>query len=207
MTEARGKSVFCVGMSRPEREALDTRLRRSGISFEHFCGAGPCRDALGLRPCHLLVISLDGDTAEGLQLLGDSEPTVARIPKLAVVDHGDIPTAVQAIRKGAANCLERPLDGEQLLAEIVALLREVDQNDHPLESTLTPMETTVLHLILKGKTNHETAQALHRSPRTIEVHRKHIMYKLKVSNMVDLMKKAVSIGFFETHRMRTSARC
>ncbi len=142
----------------------------------------------------MLVINLDGDTAECLQLLGESETVVSRIPKLAFVDHGDIPTAVQAIRAGATNCLQRPVDSERLFVEIRALLREVRQNDPPLESTLTPMETIVLHLLLEGKTNCDTARTLHRSPRTIEVHRGHIMHKLRVSNMVELVKAAASMG-------------
>ena len=194
MTDSTRKSVFLVGMSTPRRDGLDARLKRSGISSEHFCGAGPCREALGTRPCHLLVIDLDGDNADALQLLGDSEPTVARIPTLVLVDRGDIPTAVQAIRKGAASCLERPLDAERLLAEIKTLLRQFDRDDHPLESALTPMETTVLHLILEGKTNHDTAQALHRSPRPTEVHRNHIMRKLEVDSMVDLVRRCDRMG-------------
>jgi len=202
MTGSRKRYIFFVGLSPHKQDGLDTRLMRSGISLEYFCAAGPCREALGTRPCHLLVLSLDGDAAEGLQLLGDSE----RMPKLVLVDHGDIPTAVQAIKAGAATCLERPVNNERLFAEITAFLREVNQNDHPLESTLTPTETTVLYLLLEGKTNYETARALHRSPRTIEVHRSHIMHELGVSNMVELVKMTSSMGFLET-RSGEPPRC
>jgi DNA-binding NarL/FixJ family response regulator len=59
------------------------------------------------------------------------------------------------------------------------------------------MEKTVRQLILEGKTNSETARILHRSPRTIEVHRSHIMHKLGVSCMVDLIRKASAIGLFD----------
>lgn len=197
MTDSTKTSVLFVGMSTHEQEGLNACLMRSGISSEHFCAAGPCRDALGTRPCHLLVVSLDGETAEGLQLLGDSKTMVARIPTLALVDHGDISTAVQTIKAGAANCLEKPVEVRQLCAEIRDLLRKTQQDSYHSRPSLTPMETTVLHLLLEGKTNHETAQTLHRSPRTIEVHRAHIMRKLRVSSMVDLVRVAALMGFFD----------
>ena len=104
MTDIQKASVFFVGMATHERNALGARLRRSGISSQHFCAAGPCREALGTRPCHLLVVNLNGNAVDGLQLLGDPEATVARLPKLALVDHGDIPTAVRAVKAGAINC-------------------------------------------------------------------------------------------------------
>ena len=197
MTGSTKTSIFFVGMSTQGQDDLDACLRQSGMSSEHFRAAGPCLESLGARPCHLLVVSLDGETAEGLQLLGDSEPMIARIPTLALVDHGDISTAVQAIRAGAVNCLEKPVEVRQLCAEIRDLLQKMQQDSHHSQRALTPMETTVLRSILEGKTNHETAQTLHRSPRTIEVHRAHLMRKLGVSSMVDLVRVAATMGLFE----------
>ena len=197
MTDSIETSVFFVGLI-PGREELDARLRRLGISSEHFCAAGPCREALDVKPCRLLVIDLDGRAVDGLQLLGDTEPTVARIGKLALVNHGDIPTAVRAIRHGAANCLEKPVESELLLAEIRTLLSQTDPPQRLAPSDLTKMEMTVLNLILAGKTNCQAAQALHRSPRTVEVHRSHIMRKLGASGMVDLVKITSSLGLPDT---------
>lgn len=197
MISSPAQYVYLVGVSPFERDGLDACLRRLRISPEHFDAVGSCREALGTRPCHLLVVSLDVRKAGCLQLLSDPEPGVACIPKLALVDHGDIPTAVQAVKAGAVNCLERPVERERLLAEITTLLRNSDQNCQAMKPHLSPMETTVLHLLLEGKTNQETARALHRSPRTIEVHRNHIMRKLGASNMVGLVKIAASRGLLD----------
>ena len=103
-------------------------------------------------------------------------------------------SAIQAIKAGADNCLEKPVDAEQLCSEIQALLDQAAPSPSCPVGTLTPMEKTVLHLILEGKTNHETAKVLHRSPRTIEVHRRHIMHKLGISNIVELVRKASTMG-------------
>lgn len=197
MGNAQEHAVFIVGAATQERAGLRARLTRSGISAQYFRSAGPCRRALEARPCRLIVVDLDGDIADGLHLLGDSQPAVSRIPKLALVHHGDIPTAIQAIKAGAVNCLERPLNIQELLGEIKRLSSQADQEDRSSRSVLTRMETSVLHLILEGRTNGETAKALCRSPRTVEVHRKNIMRKLRASSIVDLVKTAFVMGLFE----------
>ena len=65
---------------------------------------------------------------------------------------------------------------------------------------LTEMEASILHLILDGKTNSEIAHSLHRSVRTIEAHRRAIMRKLNVDNLVDLVKKSVLMGLTRVER-------
>jgi len=182
--------AYLISLSRPERVDLDTRLKTLSILPEHFDSAERCRQALHIRLCHVLVVSLEREKDEILQLLGNSEPVVAGIPKIAVVNHADVSTAVQAIKAGADNCLERPIDPERLCTEAEVLLKQTNGN-----SVLTPTEEIVLRHILAGQTTRQTAQALHRSPRTVEIHRKHIMRKLGASNLVELIKIAASLGF------------
>jgi two-component system response regulator FixJ len=197
MIDSQRRHMFVVGESPLCQEDLDERLADGHISMECFDAVAPCREALEREPCDLLVIDLERYTREGLQLLSDLEETVSRVTSLALVSHGDIPAAVEAIKAGADHCLDRPLSAERLLTEITSLLREASQNGRPAEPTLTPTETTVLSLLLKGKTNSNIAQGLHRSPRTIEVHRRHIMRKLGVANVVDLVKTAASRGWLD----------
>ena len=197
MTDANETSVFLVGTVLPVPDDLDTCLKRAGIEYEHFPTAQSCRDALDARSCHVLVLDLDGHAVDGLQLLTNPEPRVAHIPKLVLVDHGDIPGAIAAIKQGAAGCLEKPIECERLSEEIEQLLSQVDRGLHAALSGLTRMEATVLRLILSGKTSSETAQTLHRSARTIEVHRSRIMRKLGASGVVDLVRIATSMGLFD----------
>jgi two-component system, LuxR family, response regulator FixJ len=191
-------SVFFVAVATPGKAQLDPSLRRAGVSSAYFDVPAACRAALDTTACHLLVISIDGYAAEGLRLLVESGQRRPHIPALALVDHGNIPLAVQTMRAGAVNCLERPVGSAQLLAEISEHLVHAEQPSHHSTQSLTPMEMTVLQCILEGKTNLETARTLHRSPRTIEVHRSHIIRKLGVSSMVDLVKVAAAKGFLQT---------
>lgn len=150
--EVPDRSVFLVGMPTHGREGLEACLKRSGVLSEHFSGVEPCREALGERLCDLIVISLDGDVVSGLQLLGNLEPPVDRIPKLVLVEHGDIPTTIQSIRAGAANCLEKPLDDQRLCSEIRTLLDQITARSLHSTHDLTQMQKTVLQHVLDGKT-------------------------------------------------------
>jgi two-component system, LuxR family, response regulator FixJ len=190
-------SVFFVGVATPGKAQLDPSLRRAGVSLAYFDVPAACREALDTTVCHLLVINIDGHAAEGLRLLVESSQRRPQIPALALVDHGDISTAVRAIRAGADNCIEKPVAAVRLRSEILSLLAQSMTGPSHSTLALTPMEKTVLERILEGKTSSETARILHRSPRTIEVHRSHIMRKLGVSGMVDLVRVASEIGLFD----------
>ena len=191
MTDSSERSVFLTRTSIQIRDTLASVLADCDASLTHFARIEDCRELLRTRSCDLLVVDLDGDTEHGLQLLAELEQTLPRIPKLAFVDHGSVPVAIQAIRAGAANCLERPVEREQLLTVIRDLLDQADPSTHRMELALTPTETTVLRFIMEGRTNHETAHALHRSPRTIEVHRRNIMRKSGASSMADLVESTM----------------
>ena len=192
--DSQTKHMFVVGNLSLFQEDLDERLAGEDISIECSDTVTCCWQALERQPCDLLVIDLERHTEDGLQLLSELQRTAAHVPRLALVDEGDIPTAVQAVRAGASDCLEKPVDPLKLWHAIEILLPDCRSDDRSLRLSLTPVETRVLRLILEGKTTREVAQVLHRSPRTVEVHRSHIMRKLGVSNMVDLVRRASATG-------------
>jgi two-component system response regulator FixJ len=135
-------------------------------------------------------MEFDGDGAAALHSMAEVKQRHPQVPVLAIVDRGDIPATVQAMRAGATNCLERPVETEPLTSAVSELLDQIDTQSDDSAAPLTRMETTVLQYILHGRTNRQIAEALHRSPRTIEVHRRHIMRKLGASTIVDLVKAA-----------------
>jgi two-component system response regulator FixJ len=116
---------------------------------------------------------------------------------LLVTGYGDVPTAVRAMKAGAADFIEKPLEREALLSAVQLALKQAVPADPLLRKSLTRVEMEVLYLILEGKTNKEAANLLHRSVSTIEVHRKHIMRKLGVDNVVDLVKTAIAMRLFD----------
>jgi two-component system response regulator FixJ len=195
MTQMRQKCVVFVGTSILVRETLDQITTRRGVPMR---ALGSVRDGCEFavqKKNALLVVELDGNAGQELQWLAQLTHQRPQSCVLAIVDRGDIPTTVQAMRAGADNCLERPVDPELLNSALGQLLHQIDIQSDDSVTPLTRMETTVLEHIVQGRTNRQIAASLHRSPRTVEVHRRHIMCKLGVGTVVDLIKAASARGF------------
>jgi len=183
-------AVCLVGDSSFDLEAIKVVLSGSGLRMHTFSSIGHCQEWLRREQCNLLVVDLDGGNTQGLDLIAEQKHT----PRIGLVNHGDIPTTVQAIKAGATTCLEKPVDAKKLGSEIEAILAARISPKSPKSNvSLTPTEKTVLHHILEGKTSAETGNILHRSQRTIEVHRRNLMRKLGASNIVDLVRSCMSV--------------
>lgn len=205
MTGTSERLVLYAGKSPPIRNVMKNILASRGVGMREFSSVDECRESLAKENRNLLVVvELNGDGARGLQLLAEMKQECPQISVLALVEHGDIPTAVQAMKGGAANCLEKPIETERLTGAIDELFDHADAITGYPHPPLTPMEITVLRHILEGKTSREIADTLHRSPRTIEVHRSHIMHKLGVSTMVDLIRTASALGWLNESKCLTS---
>lgn len=115
----------------------------------------------------------------------------ARMPVIFLTGHGDVPMAVDVLKRGAFDFFEKPFDDEKLLArvhEALAASRAAAANNAVQErvTTLSPREREVLDLILLGKMNKVIADELGISMRTVEVHRAHIFDKMQVKTAVEL---------------------
>jgi len=166
-------------------------LRRHNISVRRFATPHDCLQALRDGPCVLLVISLDGDPESGLHLLKSSNRLHPQTHRVALIGKGDVPLAMRAMRAGAQECIEKPLDEDWWLSAI-QIVSSKWGNTYPHGNVaLTEIERFVLGQVVAGRTSREIAAVLHRSPRTVEVHRTHIMHKLGVSSTVDLVRQGV----------------
>jgi two-component system response regulator FixJ len=192
MTEAPRKAVFLAGTSPAVRDVLKDILARRGVRMCELQSVNECCESLTSETCGLVVVGLDGDAKGHVELLARLKREHPQTPVLGLVDHGDIPAAVQAMKAGATHCFQKPIETERLIAAIGELLDEIDSQSPMMP--LTPMEMTVLRHIAQGKTSRQIAKTLHRSPRTIEVHRRHIMRKLHASTIVDLVRAACAMG-------------
>ena len=133
---------------------------------------------------------------DGIELTREIKHRSPWIPVLILTGYGDVPTAVEAIKAGAADFIEKPLDKQSFVRKVKALLPENGNHKHWGEP-LTQSEQRVLKLVIDGKSNEEIASLLNRSKRTIEVHRAHVMHKLGANSLVDLVKRATAMGLVE----------
>ncbi len=195
-----GKSVFVLGRERQSWATLEALAHRCHASVRCFAGREDCLASLAKKPCDLLIIDCDGDTWDALEVLAQARRVLLPTPSLVLVEPQDVPAAVRAMKLGAADCLEKPVKEERLLAAIEAGLQWGRSGGAAPRRALTRTETRVLRLILAGKTNGMTAAILHRSCRTVEVHRRHIMRKLGVSTLTGLVMQAMAMGLATTER-------
>ena len=147
-----------------------------------------------------IISALRLSSMDGLQFLRALRAAGTMLPLIILTGFGSISGAVEAIRKGAADFLEKPVDREQLL---VAIARAVSQfttdqaqttrsaHARQLLDTLTPAELKAFDQIVTGQPNKLSAEALGLSIRTVEVHRRNINKKLGAKSLAELVR----IGF------------
>jgi FixJ family two-component response regulator len=149
--------------------------------------------------CLIADVRMSGMTGLELQnrLLEDHSP----LPIVFITGHGDVPMAVDTMKKGAMDFIQKPFDEEQLLGLVERMLEHArgtfsDQQQaasrEALLSKLTTRESQVLERIVAGRLNKQIADDLGISIKTVEAHRANIMEKLNANTVADLLKIALS---------------
>jgi len=141
---------------------------------------------------------------QGLELQERLRAEGAPLPVIVMTAHGDIPMAVRAMRNGAIDFLQKPFTAEEVTSALDrAFMNGASAPSSPpcapshladAYASLTPRERAVFESVVGGATNKEIARALSISPRTVEVHRQHIMTKMDAANFAELVRMAVSLG-------------
>jgi two-component system response regulator FixJ len=125
------------------------------------------------------------------------------VPVIVITGHGDVPLAVEAMRFGAVDFLEKPFDDEVLLQSVRAALRQQAgaakrQSERAgIENrlaALSPRERDVLGGLVAGRANKQIAFELGISPRTVEIYRANLMDKMQAGSLSDLVRMALIVG-------------
>jgi two-component system response regulator FixJ len=187
MSEPANFTIYIVDDDEAVCDALATMLRAAGRSVETFLSAEAFVEQRGNATDGCLVLDLRMPGMSGLELQDLLAQRQNNIPILFLTGHGEVPLAVRAMKGGAADFLEKPVDDRQLLAAIDGALARGGRPPLPaIVNTLTRREREVLDLILSGQQTRAIAQALFISVKTVEFHRSRIHVKLKVSSMAEL---------------------
>ena len=146
--------------------------------------------------CNLVITDVNMPDMDGIAFLEEIKNVRPQLDVIIVTGYGDIPMAVRAVKAGALDFIEKPLDEATFLPIVKTALSKCGPGVLA-EDFLTRAEIVVLKEIAKGKSNKQIAATLNRSVRTIENHRYRLMRKMEASNMVDLVKKAMKMGVCE----------
>lgn len=178
-------------------------LEQLGLKVSYFVCAADCLERIVFQRCDLLITDVKMPKMNGIELLKEVRRLAPWLPVLVITGYGDIPTAIAAIKGGALDFIEKPLVKKSFLWKVKSILQQSTFDDSFIGKPLTKSEMKVLKLIIDGKSNKEIAYLLYRSVRTIEVHRGHLMHKLGVDNLVDLVKRATMMGLVELPTNKT----
>ena len=204
MNDSAVARVFVVDDDECLRAAVCAILKRAKYDCTCFPDVAGCLEELKTQNrdladgCDLLITDVKMPGRGGLDLLHEVRATFPWIPVVMMTAYGSIPMSVQAVKTGAFDFIEKPVEEAKLLSVVEsALLKGAELHDPLMGKPLTRTERIVLCLILEGISNKRIAYILERSERTIEVHRSRVMRKLGVDNVVDLVKKSTAMGWTE----------
>jgi FixJ family two-component response regulator len=191
-------TVFLVDDNDGFRDSTAWLLETAGYAVRAFPSGSEFLDAYSVARHegeHCLVSDIRMPQMSGLQLQEELLRRGIRIALVFVTAHGDVPLAVEAMRKGASNFLEKPFSDEALTEAVEVALanaRNGGGGGAALLAKLSPREKQVLDLVVASKPNKIIADILGISIKTVELHRANMMHKLGVRSVPELMKVALN---------------
>lgn len=199
--------IHIVDDDRAAREGLGFLLSSLGLEIELHSNATALLAKLGTQRegCIIADVRMPGIT--GLDLLDELARIECPLPVIMVTGHGDVPMAVRAMRSGAIDFFEKPVNGMALIERLREALAEshtraeAEQGAVQLRrriDSLTAREAEVARAVLAGRQNKQIAADLGISLKTVEIHRHHVMEKMGAGSAAELVRLLVAGGWSET---------
>ena len=198
--------IFVVDDDPAVRDALSMVLTLEGYHVTSFAEGSAFIAAARVRTPICVVLDVHMPGRSGLDILKELNAQNYGAPIFIISGRGDIPMAVEAIKNGALDFIEKPFDVDTVVTRIRKAVEaskrrsserrggSVQLLQFPGHELLTPREREVLGHIAGGASNKEVGRLLGISPRTIEVHRARIMEKIGAKNAADLVRIVLSKG-------------
>jgi FixJ family two-component response regulator len=198
-------TVFVVEDDETNRQLMKDLFESVDLKVELFPSGDAFLAAMPVRGpgCILLDVRMPG--ISGLDLQARLSQLKLDLPIIIVTAHGDTQMAVRAMKEGAFDFVEKPINNQVLLdtvnkaltesRRIGAEIREQESIQKRLD-LLTPRETDVLRMIAQGKLNKQIAFELGITQRTVEVHRARVMEKIQAKTVADLLRTVMSLDSF-----------
>ena len=184
-------------------KALRRLLGSAGVKVAAFDSPRRFLDSFDPAVAGCLVLDIAMPEFSGLELQQALLAKGCDLPIIFLTGHGDIPTSVRAMKHGAADFLQKPVDDEELLAAIRgafsknAVLRSAREARSTVErrlATLTTREREVLDRVAAGRRNKQIAAELGVVEKTVKVHRAHVMQKMGARTFAELLSQAERAG-------------
>jgi FixJ family two-component response regulator len=199
MTNAKRDSalIYLVDDDDAVRDSLGLLLRSVGLECRVFPSALEFLEHYDSKRHSCLVADIRMPGLSGLELQQKLNEQGAEIPIIFITGHGDVPMAVNAMKSGASDFIQKPFRDQDLIDRIHKALeadrerrtwREQETVIRERLALLTPRETEVMERVVKGQANKVIAMDLGVSQRTVELHRARVMRKLRMRSLAELVQ-------------------
>jgi two-component system, LuxR family, response regulator FixJ len=198
----RGK-VYVIDDDEAMRDSLDFLLGAANFNVTLFESAQHFLDALPGVDFGCVVSDVRMPGIDGIELLKRLKANRSPFPVLIMTGHGDVPLAVEAMKQGAIDFLEKPFEDDRLIGMIDIALKRAESGARSEAVTLdiaariaslSPRERQVMEGLIAGLSNKLIAREYDISPRTIEVYRANVMTKMQASSLSELVRLAMRAG-------------
>ncbi len=196
-------TVFVIDDDADVRNSITLLVRSVGLNVKSY---PTCRDFLDdycADDFGCLVLDVRMPMMSGLELQAELACLEIEIPIIMISAHGEIPVAIQAMRAGALDFIQKPFSRQTLLDRIHQAV-EIDRKNSvarrrrtelsALEQKLSDREREVMNLLVKGKTTKHIARDLNISPKTVDNHRSKVLEKMEVDSVPELILLELAAG-------------
>lgn len=195
-------TVHVVDDDEPLLRALSLLLESSGQVVRAHASAEDFLKGLEVETTGCVVADVRMPGMSGLELQEALIRKGADVPIIVITGHGDVPMAVQALKGGALDFLQKPFSEEQFLQSVAAAMDRAERTRAERDTArtlrerfalLTPREREVMQLVVEGSGNQAIAETLGISIRTVEAHRAAVMAKMQAQRVSDLVRMALTL--------------
>jgi two-component system response regulator FixJ len=195
--------VYVIDDDEAVRDSLDFLLQSAGFKVRLFETAERFLDLLPTLEIGCVISDVRMPGIDGIELLKRMKMSRSRFPIMVMTGHGDVPLAVEAMKLGAVDFLEKPFEDDRLIGMIDSAIRQAEpaarSEAFALDiaariATLSPRERQVMDGLVAGLSNKLIARDYDISPRTIEVYRANVMTKMQANSLSELVRLVVRAG-------------
>ena len=202
-TPGTDRTVFVVDDDGPALDSLVMLLRSDGLLSKGFISAHDFLAQFDPEARGCVITDLRMPSMDGVELIKTLKAAGCILPVIVITGHADVSRAVDAMKAGASDFLEKPYESEQILRAVRACFED---NDAAVDAeaarnrvqrrmdSLTARERQVLDQIMEGASNKVIAVKLSISPRTVEIYRANVMSKMRADSLSDLIRTTITAG-------------
>jgi len=200
------RKVYVIDDDAAMRDSLNFLLEAAGFEVTMFDTATKFLNVLPRLDFGCVVSDVRMPGIDGIELLKRMKALTSRFPIVIITGHGDVPLAVEAMKLGAVDFLEKPFEDDRLIAMIDTAIRQSDPaaRDQAVTrdlaariASLSPRERQVMDGLIAGLSNKLIARDHDISPRTIEVYRANVMTKMQANSLSELVRLAMRGGLLK----------